>query len=477
MWVAVTTAMYTKGILRTFVMQRRRLYLSLAAATICGIALTLAGLDASDVIFIPIQVVVTATALTAGVLVPLFAEIVKPADTKSEHSRREGKESESVSNLVVKFPKDDRHNLRRNLWASVKASVTERVLLTYVALLFAIAFVLPAILGAAGIVTQKSSDYLWVQITGAVASLVGGAAFILKQASVQASGNIADSRDSALASRHFASVLKYRDLLEEISQDLSGDITVSKIPALLALAALANVSDGMAEACRGILQSFITVQGSASKSRGPARQEELELAVRSWALAHRAHSPIVKPLDLSGLVLDKFDLAGLHLPGVNLEGASLAEANLSDSDLSGAKLVETSLVGCNGTNCRLRMAVIERSDLSKAILSEADFTGAMLTDSILNQVTAYRTNFSRAAFMHVDLSDSRLIGANFSSALLAGISFNGSAVSSVSFAGAAVDRTGFILSALRNREEKITEIHNDVDLRNWLLSRSGARDG
>jgi uncharacterized protein YjbI with pentapeptide repeats len=92
---------------------------------------------------------------------------------------------------------------------------------------------------------------------------------------------------------------------------------------------------------------------------------------------------VMNGFNLSGLNFDNVDLKGAELNGANLSGSSFRQANLYKAELEGSNLNRANLYWANLgkvklTNASLCQASLVSADLEGAILSGAYFRGAQL---------------------------------------------------------------------------------------------------
>lgn len=140
------------------------------------------------------------------------------------------------------------------------------------------------------------------------------------------------------------------------------------------------------------------------------------------------------------LDLDNTDLANLNLPGAklanaDLSGADLSGANLRDADLTGAYLEGADLacpgllaksnptnmfVCTNLSDAKLVAANFTGSNLMLDSLEDADLTSANLTFAYLYGAYFSDANLTRAAFNGATLSYANFYGANLTQTVLAG---------------------------------------------------------
>ena len=124
------------------------------------------------------------------------------------------------------------------------------------------------------------------------------------------------------------------------------------------------------------------------------KREGLGLAVK-WA---RERNIPLTGLDLSGIVMRKFNLSDIDLSKCNLDNSLFYGCELIDANLS-----EASLVGADFTNCDLTDAYFRKSNLMKV-----DFWGSNLLATDLSCCNLKRTRFNytqidKAEFYYSDL--------------------------------------------------------------------------
>ncbi len=130
----------------------------------------------------------------------------------------------------------------------------------------------------------------------------------------------------------------------------------------------------------------------------------------AWRNENRSLRP-----DLSGVLLERANLAGANLSRANLSNAALGGADLSGADLSGANLSRANL-----SDAILTCANLSCANLTEAIFNRANLSGATLSLTNLTKTVGNGANLEKAVLSGALLHEATLSGADFSAADLSG---------------------------------------------------------
>jgi len=153
--------------------------------------------------------------------------------------------------------------------------------------------------------------------------------------------------------------------------------------------------------------------------------------------------------NLSGLNLDRANLAGEDFAGTSLEKATLKWVDLNGANLEGANLKETDLHWTNLKGANLRLVNLEGADMFYANLRLASLEGANLKGAY-----CHGTNFTGA-----NIKGTRFDGANLKGAVgllslpMPGMSSRGDMLFAVNHADCVMVQAGFFYGPLKMFEQ------------------------
>jgi uncharacterized protein YjbI with pentapeptide repeats len=200
-------------------------------------------------------------------------------------------------------------------------------------------------------------------------------------------------------------------------EQLGHDKAEVRLGAIFALERIANDSIRDAPTITETLSAYI--RNRCTSVAPPMADVQAALTVlgrRSWA----EKIGYSMPVDLTGAVLDGYDLSKASLKYCIAINASFRGSNLRSCDLCYAKLQGASLDGAVATSAKFRGISAFSSKWTGAHLGAADMTRANLQRATMKNATLHRALFVRARLNEADLSNAAVDGADFSEADLTG---------------------------------------------------------
>jgi uncharacterized protein YjbI with pentapeptide repeats len=198
----------------------------------------------------------------------------------------------------------------------------------------------------------------------------------------------------------------------------SNNITV-RIGAVYSFARLIRDSNTDQPAIGEILSSFIRLQAVAQPRVAKDQRYRPVPADMIAALKVLQEQPKdttllrLRPMQLTGVDLSRFNLDGVvmtnaDLIGADLTGTNLGFANLTNANLEGATLDGTILTGANLTGANLTGAVLGLTYAVSATLDGANLTGADLTGVSLAGANLAGADLTGANLAGADLGNANL---------------------------------------------------------------------
>jgi uncharacterized protein YjbI with pentapeptide repeats len=145
----------------------------------------------------------------------------------------------------------------------------------------------------------------------------------------------------------------------------------------------------------------------------------------SWRELNRNVPLDLESADLSGIDLERIDLADANLEGADLSGARLNHANLVHARLRRANLTNAILDYANLAHAQLDGANLAFASLQDAMLPFAHLDGANLSAANLKNTRAEDAHFKNANLSYASLQDAVLSCSDFRRANLLGANLEG----------------------------------------------------
>jgi uncharacterized protein YjbI with pentapeptide repeats len=161
----------------------------------------------------------------------------------------------------------------------------------------------------------------------------------------------------------------------------------------------------------GYLQPVVEILADYLRRPKPKAGLDMHAAIQVLVVDRLWHKAILRPLNLSTMMLPRANLCGVDLARCDLKNSVLKGADLRDANLTGADLRGADLAG----------AKLHGANLSWAKLGGADLSGAWLNGANLTRVQAGHADFRDAELVDTDLTSAdltytNLVGANMNGA-------------------------------------------------------------
>lgn len=131
---------------------------------------------------------------------------------------------------------------------------------------------------------------------------------------------------------------------------------------------------------------------------------------------------VMKDCDLSGLDLRNLNFSHAHFIACSFENADLEDARFVSANLFSAKFDGANLTRTDFAHADLRGACFENAELNGARLKGADLRrGVVLRDGLKVQTQRENSTFRNASLRGTNLTECKLLGADFEGAALSGV--------------------------------------------------------